>query len=135
LKPLSKTEVAAKRISSDASFSLKYSFSQPVKLHHLQISSYVSCVYEDKCYIGFIQELDDESQDAWVKFMHPSWPSSLFYWPEHKSSGREDKCWVPIVNILCVVDVPEPSTQVGTVQYKVTPKTLKDIKAKWPRKD
>jgi hypothetical protein len=92
-------------------------------------------VYEDKCYIGFILKLDDESQDAWVKFMHPSWPSSLFYWPEHKNNGREDKCWVPIVNILCVVDVPEPSTQVGRVQYKLTPKTLKDIKAKWPRKD
>jgi hypothetical protein len=92
-------------------------------------------VYEDKCYIGFILEMDDESQDAWVKFMHPPWPSSHLYWPEHKNSIREDKCWVPIVNILCMVDVPEPSTQVGRVQYKLTPKALKDIKAKWPRKD
>jgi hypothetical protein len=39
------------------------------------------------------------------------------------------------VTILCVVDVPEPSTQVGRVQYKLSPETLKDIKAKWPRKD
>ena len=40
-QPLSKTEIAAKRISSDKDFSLRYSFSQELQLPNLQPNTYV----------------------------------------------------------------------------------------------
>lgn len=92
-------------------------------------------MYEDKCYIGLILELDDGNKDAHINFMHPHWPSQTFFWPEHKNTGREDKCWVPFTDIICSIDIPELSSQVGRMMFSLSKKSDKNINAAWPRKD
>ena len=59
-------------------------------------------MYDNECYIGKVQELDDE--DAKITFMKTSGKGLYiaFAWPKN-----EDEVWVPLGNISCVVKEPE----------------------------
>ena len=49
-----------------------------------------------------VLEIDMENKDLLIKFMHPALPSHSFYWKE----DLKDIYFVPLMNILCTVNVP-----------------------------
>lgn len=134
-QPLSKSEIAAKRISSDKNYSLRYNLFKQQQLPNLQPNTYVCCVYEKKCYVGYIIEVDTDNQDVNIDFMHPCFPFATFYWPGQKNPGREDKCWVPFPNIVCAIETPSLILQEGHALFQLSNNTIKKINSVWPRKN
>ena len=59
------------------------------------MSDFILCLYDGQDWVGIIDELDDENDNVKVKFIHPHYPSRPYCWPR-----REDKCFVPRVNVL-----------------------------------
>ena len=57
---------------------------------------YLACVYDNEWYIEIVQEVADDS-DVYVKFIQQNGVN--FKWP-----SREEKCWVPIINVLAKVN-------------------------------
>ena len=48
-----------------------------------------------------VTEIDKESHEMHVNFLHPHGPNTSFFWPE-----REDSCWVPIDDIFYKIGTP-----------------------------
>ena len=89
-----------KRTSEDKEPSYAYNFKNQTKQNSVvQVLDYVSCLYDNKWWVGIITNVDKE--DVQVKFMHPSGSSKSFQWPH-----TDDICWVPNDHILCKTDIP-----------------------------
>ena len=59
-------------------------------------------MYDNKWFIGNIVRKSEEYNDLYISFMKNN--NHLFYWPPpHKS----DECWVPVTDILCLINAPE----------------------------
>ena len=85
----------------------------------LQPMQFIACKYDGFWWIGLIQELDQELEDAQVKFMHPHGPTTSVYCPT-----RDDICWVPFSEILCSV---QPPTTYSGRAYIIDPKDIQKI--------
>ena len=57
---------------------------------------YAPCIYDNKWYIGNILEVPKELGHVFVDFMKTE--RKCFPWPLKK-----DQCWVPIVNVICII--------------------------------
>lgn len=79
-------------------------------LDKYQPGKYTACLYDSGWYVGNIVERNDEQQDVLVNFMKRT--GSSFSWP-----SREDKCWVPMHDLLCIVQAPTIQAHSGR-QYK-----------------
>ena len=85
-----------------------------------QPGKYTACLYDNNWYIGNIIERNDEEQDVLINFMKRkeltlSWPIT------------EDKCWVPMHDLLCIVQVPALQAHGGR-QYKLALEDFERIK-------
>lgn len=102
--PLARDKIAMKQCSEDEKYDLIYDFSIGAKEKPVNsfVSGYVCCKCDNKIWIGMVLEIDMENKDLLIKFMHPALPSHTFYWKE----DFKDICFVPLMNILCTVDVP-----------------------------
>ena len=85
----------------------------------LQPMQFIACKYDVFWWIGLIQELDQELEDAQVKSMHLHGPTTSVYWPT-----RDDICWVPFSEILC--SVQPPTTYTGRA-YIIDPKHIQKV--------
>ena len=65
-----------------------------------QVLGYVSCLYDNKWWVGIITNVDKEGEDVQVKFMHPSSPSRSFQWPH-----VDVICWVSNDHIFCEINI------------------------------
>ena len=122
--PLSESVMAAKRVSEDQSYSIEFNLvlgkTNVVKMSDPKVSDFVVCSYDEEYWIGLVDEVNEEHNDVRVKFMHPSYPARSFFWPK-----RYDICFVPIVNVACVIGAPITAT--GR-QYKLDDKDIAAIK-------
>ena len=101
LFPIDQYSIKMKRTSEDKGPSYVHNFKNQTKQHSVvQVLDYVSCLYDNKLWVGNTMNVDKE-EDVQVKFMHPSSPSRFFQWPH-----GDDVCWVPNDHILCKVDIP-----------------------------
>lgn len=106
--PLSENEIGTKRISSDPGYTLKFKFcgeknvSEQLSMVQICTNSYVACAYDNHWFFGLVISKDEEECDIQIKFMHPFGPAPSFYWPYQK----EDICFVPLQNILSIVEPP-----------------------------
>jgi hypothetical protein len=89
-------------------------------LHDISAGKYVTCVYEDKWWVGYILQTSDVQHDVQVKFMYPCGPSVSFKWP-----ASDDICWVPMSKVIC--SIPAPSTTSGGRQYTLDKMTSTNI--------
>lgn len=118
--PQSETVIATKRISSDTKHSMMFDFcggkavrpEERLNMTQICTNSYVACVYDDHWFFGLILSKDEEECDVEIKFMHPFGPSTSFHWPYQK----DDICFVPLQNIIRVVDPPTTKGS-GRVYY------------------
>ena len=117
-------------MSEDKEFALEFDLvlgSKNQRAAKLAMSDFIVCLYDGHYWVGLIDEVDNENDDVKVKFMHPHFPSRSYCWP-----SREDKCFVPIVNVLCRVE--PPSTSTGR-QYKLENKDMRTIENELKKKD
>jgi hypothetical protein len=102
--------MATKRVSEDESYALEYNLvlgkKNTIKFQSdPKVSDFVVCSYDEKYWIGLIDLVDKEHEDVRVKFMHPSYPARSFSWPK-----KDDVCFVPIVNVACIIGAPVTGT-------------------------
>ena len=128
--PVSASAIAAKRVSEDKEFALEFDLvlgRKNQRAAKLAMSDFIVCLYDGHYWVGLVDDVDYENDDVKVKFMHPHFPSRSYYWP-----SREDKCFVPTVNVVCRVE--PPSTSTGR-QYKLESKDIKTIEDELKKKD
>ena len=121
--PLGQLSIGCKRVSDDDDFMLQYDFTpnHTQNIPDLRISQFLSCIYDERQWIGMICDIDQENGDVQVKFMHPPYPSRSYKWPSF-----DDICWVPIVKIVTIIEDPYP-TPIGARQYHISNEDLKKI--------
>ena len=106
--PLSKSSIQVKRTSEDPEPSLVHNFkkgTQERDIIQVEILDYVTCLYDNKWWVGIKIGIDREEEDMQIKFMHPPGPSRSFQWP-----NIDDICWVPNEHILYKIDIPTTSS-------------------------
>ena len=89
-------------------------------LDDISVGKYVASIYDHKWYVGTVSNLSDENNDVLVNFMHPHGPARSFMWPTF-----EDKCWVPLEHILCMIDCPQTTS--GGRQYFFNDKCINTV--------
>lgn len=87
---------------------------------------YIAAVYDRKWYIGNSIEISTENRDVRVDFMTRSGTVTKpnLRWPA--KGKRDDKCWVPFENILCVINAPSVASSSGRL-YKLDEQDLTKI--------
>ena len=106
--PVSKNEIAYKRTSEDEEFTRTFCITgeeNEMPISDAKINDYVACKYDDKWWIGLVEDIDNVDQDCKVSFMHLSGPARNFYWPT-----RADICWVSNLDITCTIGIPKTLT-------------------------
>ena len=58
-------------------------------------------MYDQKWYVGIVEDIERGDCEVQVSSMHPKGPSTSFFWPE-----RVDEVWMHSSQILCVVESP-----------------------------
>ena len=106
--PLSSSVIAAKRVAVDDEYAIAFDLilnksTALVRKQDIQAKAadFVVCSYDDKMWIGLVDIIEKEHQDGRIKFMHPHYPANSYYWPK-----KEDTCFVPLTNILCIIEAP-----------------------------
>jgi len=72
------------------------------------VMSYVSCIFDGQWWIGIVSEISLTKWDIYVNFLHPTGPSTTFYW-----LACQDKCWVSLAHILSYVPQPNIAELLG----------------------
>ena len=99
--PVDQYSIEMKRTSEGKEPSYVHNFKIQAKQNSVvQVLDYISCLYDNKWWVGVIANVDKEEVDVQVKFMHPSGPSRSFQWPH-----IDGICWVPNDHILCKIDI------------------------------
>ncbi len=127
-EPLSATVIAVKRVSEDVDYDMRYDLvlgkrvdTEIPEAAEVKASDFVLCSYDKEFWIGFVESVNKDEDDAFIKFMHPPYPARSYTWPT-----REDTCFVPLVNILCTISTPETVTSTGR-QYKISEADVQKI--------
>ena len=117
-----------KRTSENKEPSYVHYFKNQTKQNSVvQVSDYVSCLYDNKWWVGIIANVDKVEEDVQMKFMHQSSPSRSF-----QLSHVDDICWVPNDHILCKIDIliTSPGRFYSTLEHgrKVTEEQFLSVK-------
>ena len=106
-QPINKYQIEAQIVSEQINPSTRFDFQKDEESidKKFAISDYVSVLYDEKAWIGIIQDIDSVNQDCKVMFYHPPYPSRSYYWPKH-----EDLLWVPNTDVLLKIDTPVTAT-------------------------
>lgn len=82
------------------------------KLQMSEVSGYITAVYDQKWWLAYVLEKNEEEDELKVTFLHPAGPSSSFSYPR-----KPDVLWISLTDVLCKVD---PTTPTGRI-YVITP--------------
>ena len=72
--PLSRGEIATKRVSQDIEFEFEQ-VQQVLSLSMVSIGQFVLCTYDGHKWVGMVCEVDAAHKDIEIQFMHPPCPS------------------------------------------------------------
>ena len=77
--PIDQYSIEMKRTREDKEPSYVHNFKNQTKQNSVvQVLDYVSCLHDNKWWVGIITNVDKEEEDVQVKFMHPSSPNRSF---------------------------------------------------------
>ncbi len=104
--PVTSSIIAAKRVSTDAEYSIQYDLVMGAKVDNvdvseIKVSEFGMFQYDENLWLGVILLIDKDEQDFKVKFMHPAFPARTYVWPRN-----DDICFVPHIHMLCKVGAP-----------------------------
>ena len=114
--PLSRGEIATKRVSEDIDCSVKFECEQVQKvliLLTVNTGQFVLCSYEGHKLFGMACEMNTaHKEDIEITFMHPLCPSRSYTWLR-----RDNICWLPITNIFFLLKTQSMTTGIGKQYY------------------
>ena len=114
--PLSRGEIATKRVSEDIDCSVKFECEQVQKvliLLTVTTGQFVLCSYEGHKLFGMACEMNTaHKEDIEITFMHPLCPSRSYTWLR-----RDDICWLPITNIFFLLKTQSVTTGIRKQYY------------------
>lgn len=90
---------------------------------------FISCIYDNKFWIGLLEDQSDEFGDYFVRFMHPAGRSKEYKWP-----NPDDTCWIPKEHMLCTVQCPALTSSTSR-NYTVLESDIKMIETLWTKKE
>ena len=70
-----------------------------------ELSDYVAAIYYGKPYVGEVEEIDEEGEEAHINFLEHK--DDLRRRSKFNKSKKEGKIWIPLSDIICIV--PEPT--------------------------
>ena len=94
-----------------------------MNIETVRLNEHVACRYDEKWWIGVVEEVDRVEQDVKINCLHPSGPARSFCWPR-----KPDVCWVGIANVICQVQAPVTAT--GRT-YEIDDEESRNINAKF----
>lgn len=110
--PVSRTEVAAKQFSLDTRSVkkkvVKYDTEPDIQID--DVNGYVTVMYEDNWWLGYVLDKNFNSGEVTVKFLHPHGPSPSFTFPP-----REDMLLVSLIDILTTVNASTVNGRTYTI--------------------
>ena len=129
--PVNTNVIAFKRTAEDDSFAGSLNITgepemKDVSTETIRLNEYIACRYDEKWWLGVVDEVSEVEQDVKINFLHPPGPSRSFRWPR-----RPDVCWVSITDIIYQIEAPVTAT--GRT-YKITEKDCRNINEKFLRK-
>ena len=114
--PLSRGEIATKRVSEDIDCSVKFECEQVQKvliLLTVTTGQFVLCSYEGHKLFGMACEMNTaHKEDIEITFMHPLCTSRSYTWLR-----RDNICWLPITNIFFLLKTQSMTTGIGKQYY------------------
>ena len=131
-RPVSTNVIAYKRTAEDDAFAGSFNITgEPdidarVTTEAIRLNVYVACRYDEKWWIGVVEEVNEMEQDVKINFLHPPGPARSFRWPR-----RPDVCWVPTTDVICQVQAPVTAT--GRT-YTIQEQDCRNINAKFVTK-
>ena len=117
-----------KRVSNDSSlYGFHNFFEAPVKFsaNDTKVMSYTACVYDEKWWVGLVEEVDKDNNDIYVNFMHPFGPLKTFFWP-----AKEDTCHAALSSTSMILSIPTTTT---SRYYSFAPKDLEDVQKRYTK--
>ena len=70
-------------------------------------SDYVAVIYSGKPYVGQVEETDGEGEERHIHFLE-HW-GDLERRSKFNKPKKDDKIWIPISDIICIVAEPTPT--------------------------
>ena len=95
---------------------------------HVQFDDFVAVIYDNRWFIGKIEEIDNTDNEILVNFMVTCCKTSSFKWPT-----KRDEIWICHDQILCKIDPPIVHVK-SKRMYKLPNDTLNKIEALFDRK-
>ena len=95
-------------------------------LQSIAINEFVAVVYDDQWWLGTVQEVSVENNDANVSFLHPAGPRTSFHW-----ASTPDVCWIKYTNILGVLNPDNMPSLHGSRNLCITTETKDAIHSKF----
>jgi hypothetical protein len=106
--PISNTTLVTKKYSKaqDSSVvAVAESRSQSQTIPFETVTGYMTVVYEDHLWLGYVLEKCEENEEFKIKFLHPHGPSASFVFP-----SQPDELILPVSVILFMVS---PTSETG----------------------
>ena len=103
--PVSRSKVSTRAYSSSPTAKEERVTIQENQLELDEIHGFVTCLHQQKWWVGCVLQVYEDSGEVFVRFLHPHGPSSSFRYPR-----RDDNVSIHFENVLTKVD---PLTTTG----------------------
>ena len=90
-----------------------------------EAGDYVAAIYEQKPYIGQVEQIDEEDEEAHIEFLEHS--GNLTRLNKFKKPKKVEKVSIPLVDIFCIV--PEPTATKRALE--ICPEVLENVLEKF----
>ncbi len=110
-KPLCSSSLLVKQFSSSVTFQIKKICNIEHLIQEDQTNGYVTVVYDEAQWLGYVIEKDTEKKTVNINFLTPKGPSPYFKYPE-----KQDLLDVPYCDILTKVNVTTLTGRTYTVE-------------------
>ena len=88
-------------------------------------NDYVAAIYSGKTYVGQVEEIDEEGEEARINFLEHK--GDLQRRNKFNKPKKENKIWVPLSDIICIV--PEPTATKRALE--ICPEVLDNVLEKF----
>ena len=116
------SEKTLTKIKSHQELSLK--IRNQIVLFPLESSDYVAAIYSNEPYVGQVEEIDGEGEEAHINFLERKGDlqrRSKFNKP------KKDKIWIPLSDIICIV----PESTATKRAFEICPEVLDNVLEKF----
>ena len=89
-------------------------------------SDYVAAIYSGKPYIGQVEEIDEDGEEAHIIFLEHKGDSQRR--SKFNKSKKESEIWIPLSDIICIVPKPAVTKRALEICPEVLDNVLKKFR-------